>query len=267
MPNDVHGSDSRKKVFDQLRLDGKVAFITGGSRGLGKEIGLAFAEAGARIAVAGRDGAAAEKAAADIARQTGADALGLVCDVTQPEMVQAALGRILDRFGRIDILVNSAGVNVRKPIQEFTDAEWRRVIDTNLTGPFYCCRAVAEHMIRQQSGRVINLGSMMGQVALPGRVAYCASKGGLHMLTKVLALEWAPHHITVNAICPGPFMTELNEPVLENPEMNRFFLERIPLGRWGQPPEIGALALYLASDAARFVTGATFYIDGGWTAQ
>lgn len=265
---DAHRTgESGVSVLDRFRLDGKVALVTGGSRGLGKSMALAFAQAGARVAVAGRDQGAAERAAADVAGQTGSEAVGLACDVTRAESVDALVKQVIAGLGRIDILVNSAGINVRKPIQEFTDADWRQVVDTNLTGTFYCCRAVADHMIAQKSGRVINIGSMMGSIALPGRVAYCASKGGVHMLTKVLALEWAPHGITVNAISPGPFMTELNQPVLQNPEVNRFFVDRIPLGRWGNPEEIGPLAVYLASDAASFVTGATLYIDGGWTAQ
>ncbi len=178
-------------------------------------------------------------------------------------MVQSTL----QALGRIDILVNNAGVNVRKPIEEFDEASWDLVQNTNLKAPFLCARAVARTMKAQRYGRVVNVASMLGLTALPERGAYCSSKGGLIQLTKVQALEWAPYNITANALCPGPFATELNTPVLNNPQANQFFLNHIALGRWGQPEEIGGAIVFLASDASGFMTGSTLVFDGGWTAE
>ncbi|TMD63502.1 MAG: SDR family oxidoreductase [Chloroflexi bacterium] len=167
----------------------------------------------------------------------------------------------------MDILVNNAGVNIRKPIEEFDEASWDLVQDTNLKAPFLCSRAVARPMKEQQYGRVINLSSMLGLVALPERSAYCSSKGGVIQLTKVLALEWAPYNINVNALCPGPFATELNTVVMNNPQANQLFLNHIALGRWGRPEELGPVIIFLASEASSFMTGAALVVDGGWTAE
>jgi len=169
-------------------------------------------------------------------------------------------------FGRIDILVNNAGINIRKPVEELDEASWDLVQHTNLKAPFLSSRAAARYMKEQRYGRIINISSMLGMVALPERSPYCASKGGLIQLTRVLALEWATHNITVNALCPGPLATELNIPVLSNPQANQFFLDHIPLGRWGRPEELGGAIVFLASDASSFMTGSALVIDGGWTA-
>lgn len=170
-------------------------------------------------------------------------------------------------FGRCDILINNAGVNVRKPILDYDEETWDLVQATNLKAPFLCAKAVVPYMIKQNYGRVINMASMLGQVALAERSAYCASKGGLIQLTKVMALEWAAHNITVNAVCPGPFATELNKVVINNPEANQTFLNHLAIKRWGDPSELTGLILYLASDMSSFMTGSAVTIDGGWTAE
>ncbi len=253
--------------LDAFKLDGRVALITGGNRGLGFVMAQALAEAGASVAVTSRQHEKAQKSAAAIAEATGRHTLGITVDVTDSQQVEAMVQSVIGEFGRIDILVNNAGINIRKPIEEFDEASWDLVQDTNLKAPFLCARAVAPYMKGQRYGRVINLASMLALTALPERSAYCSSKGGVIQLTKVLALEWAPYNINVNALCPGPFATELNIPVMNNPQANQLFLSHIALGRWGRPEELGPVVIFLASDASSFMTGAALVIDGGWTAE
>jgi NAD(P)-dependent dehydrogenase (short-subunit alcohol dehydrogenase family) len=227
---------------------------------------LAFSEAGAEVALVARDVPALRRVAERIRRGGGvAEAYG--CDVTDEAQVGELAGAIAERFGRVDILVNNAGVNLRKPVAAFALAEWRQVLDTNLTGPFLLCRALLPHLRGRGYGRIINLTSIMSHVSLPGRAAYSASKAGLLGLTRALALELAAEGITVNGISPGPVATEMNQPILADPALNAEFLARIPVGRWGREEEIAQLAVYLCSEEAAFITGTDVVIDGGWTAQ
>ena len=254
-------------ALDRFRLDGRVALITGGSRGLGKAMAEALATAGASVAVTARSLEPAVSAARALAETTGARTLGIAAEVTRAEDVEAMVARTLDHFASIDILINNAGINIRRPIEQLRESEWDDVMNTNLKGPWLCCRAVAESMKRRRWGRVINLSSILGEVAMADRTLYCSSKGGLTLLTRTLALEWAPFGINVNAICPGPFATEMNLPLLNDPAAKAAFESRVPLGRWADPSELGPVALFLASEASSYVTGATIFVDGGYTAQ
>jgi NAD(P)-dependent dehydrogenase (short-subunit alcohol dehydrogenase family) len=250
-----------------FKLDERVALVTGGCRGLGFVMAQALAEAGAHVVVTSRAKEQAEASAAALAQATGRRTLGIEADVTDVNMINRTVRTTLETFGHIDILVNNAGINIRKPIEEFDENSWDQVQTTNLKAPFLCCRAVGRHMKERRSGRIINIASMLGLAALPERSAYCASKAGLIQLTKVLALEWAPYNVTVNALCPGPFATDLNLPVINNPQANQYFLDHIPLKRWGHPEELKGVITFLASDAASFMTGAAVTFDGGWTAE
>ncbi|HJZ46346.1 MAG TPA: SDR family oxidoreductase [Roseiflexaceae bacterium] len=253
--------------LDLFRLDGRVALITGGAGGLGLVFARALAGAGADVALLGRRGEAAQSAAQTVAQETGRRTLGVAADVTDQEQVRAAIGRVQAELGRLDILINSAGVNIRKPTVEFSLNDWRKVIDINLTGSFICAQAAAPAMIANGWGRVINISSMLGMVGLGERPAYTAAKGGVIQLTRTMALEWAQHKVTVNALAPGPFGTEMNRPLMENPAAYRAFADKIPLGRWGETGELAGPIVFLASEASRFMTGAVLTVDGGWTAQ
>ncbi len=252
-------------VLDRFRLDGRVALVTGGNRGLGYAIAQALAEAGAAVAIASRTAADAEKAAAALAQLTGRECRGFACDVTKPQEVQALVDLLIADFGHVDILVNNAGLNIRGPIEDLTLEQFRSVQETNVTGPWLMCRALATHFKQRQQGRVINLGSALSVISMPDRSPYSTSKGAVLQLTRTLALEWAPFNVTVNCILPGPFHTEMNRTLSENPEVYKLFLAKIPLGRWGNLEELGGLVVFLASDAASFITGAGIAIDGGWT--
>jgi NAD(P)-dependent dehydrogenase (short-subunit alcohol dehydrogenase family) len=248
-------------------LSGKTALITGASKGLGKAMALALAEAGARLALVSRDRAKLESAAAEI-RKGGGDAEIFVADVTDEAQVAQVRDAYKARYGEgLDILINNAGINLRKPLTEFTLTEWRSIIDTNLTSVFLLCHAFIPLMKGRGYGRIINMTSMMSHISLPGRTAYSASKSGLLGFNRALALELAPEKITVNGISPGVCDTEINAPLMQNPALRAEFLAKIPVGRFGQASEIGKLAVYLCAEEAGFITGTDIVIDGGWTAQ
>ena len=254
-------------ILEKFKLKDRVALVTGGNRGLGKAIAQALAEAGARVALTSRDLNRAQTAAREINAATGQRCQGYACDVTNPQQVEAVVSQVVDDFGGLDILVNNAGINIRGAIDQLSLEEFEQVQATNVTGVWLMCRAVAPHLKARGYGRVINMGSMLSVVSMPERTPYATSKGAVLQMTRTLALEWASLGITVNAILPGPFGTDMNTPLLNDPEKYQAFVNQIPMGRWGELDEIGGLAVFLASEAASFVTGAGILIDGGWAAK
>ena len=253
--------------MDLFRLDGKVALVTGGTKGLGRSMADGLASAGADVALCSRNGEEAESEAALLGEETGRRTLGVRCDVTEPGEVEALIEATVSQLGRLDILINNAGINIRNPIEELSLEEFEQVMSVNVRGPWLCSRAAIPHMRTGGYGRVINMGSTLSVVGVPGRTPYASSKGAVAQMTRVLALEWAEEGITANAICPGPFLTPMNEPIVGQPETERFILGEVPMARWGEMTEIQGAAIFLASEASSYVTGATLFVDGGWTAH
>lgn len=252
--------------MSEKKLAGRIALVTGASKGLGKAMAIALSEAGAKLALVSRDVEKLETTASEI-RQRGGEAEVFRADVADESSVAALEKEISSRLGKVQILINNAGVNVRKNITDFTLDEWNFVIGTNLTAVFLMCRSFVPHMKGTGYGRILNMTSIMSHISLPGRAAYSSSKAGLLGMTKAIALELAPEGITVNGISPGPFATEMNAVLMQNPEINQQFLSKIPVGQWGKVEDIGKLAVYLCADEASFITGTDILIDGGWCAQ
>ncbi len=251
-----------KNLFD---LTGRVAVVTGAGKGLGRAMALALAAAGADVVVSSRTAADIDEVRDEI-RDLGRRADAVPADCADETSCEHLIASTIERLGTVDILVNNAGINVRKPILELHAEEFDRVLKTNLYGYFYCARAAGRHMVARGSGKIINISSMMGRVALPAQGAYASSKGAVEQLTNVLALEWAQAGVQVNAIAPAYCETPLTQAVFNDPERHRFVCERTPMGRWGQPYELAGAVIFLASDASSFVTGHVLKVDGGWNA-
>ena len=253
--------------LELFNLTGKTALVTGGSKGLGKSMARGLAQAGAKIALCSRNGNEAQQAADEIAKDFEVQTLAFECDVTSEEEVSSMMEETFQKLGSLDVLINNAGINIRNPIEELSLDDFKQVMDINVTGPWLCCRAALPYLKQGKDARVINISSTLGAVALAGRTPYASSKGAVTMMTKVLALEWAPLGINVNAICPGPFLTEMNIPIKDSPDAKKFIIGAVCLERWGEMPEIQGAANFLASSASSFVTGTTLFVDGGWTAR
>ena len=252
-------------ILEKFKLDGKVCLVTGASRGLGRAMAVALGGAGADVAAVARSEKAIEETAEAIKEQ-GRRAIAVPCDLHDSKSVTAMVERVLAEFGQIDVLVNNAGGGEMKPLIEMSEDEWLRIVDLNVNATFRICKAIGPHMIKRRKGKVINMSSMYGLVGEKNISAYCASKGAIIQFTRALALEWAEHNITVNALAPGYIYTERTSRVFDDPDIGAALTRRVPIGRIGQPKELGPLVIYLASDASDFMTGSVIVIDGGQTA-
>ncbi len=251
----------------QFDLSGKSAIVTGGSKGLGEAMAAGLASAGADVLITSRHADEAATTAEQIAKDFGHKAIGIESDVTNPAAVDALVQRAMDEFGKIDILINNAGINIRGPIDELTYEQFKEVQDVNVNGVWLVTRAVVPHMKKAGTGRIIILGSTLGVVGLESRTPYASSKGAVVQMTRALGLELAQNGITVNSICPGPFLTPMNIPIADQEQTKKFIVGAVALGRWGKLEEIQGAAIFLASDAASYMTGSLVTVDGGWTAR
>jgi NAD(P)-dependent dehydrogenase (short-subunit alcohol dehydrogenase family) len=256
-----------QSILGLFKLNGRTALVTGGNRGLGLAMAKALAEAGANISIAARDDTVSVEAVELIKSSYGVGCISSFCDVTSEECVKKTVDETVAVFGKIDILINSAGINIRGRIEDLSLNNFNTVMDVNVTGSWLACRAVVPVMKKNGWGRIINMGSMLSLAGMADRTPYATSKGAILQLTRTLAIEVAKDGINVNTVLPGPFGTDINLPIRNDPEKYKAFISKVPLGRWGELHEIGGIALYLSSPASAFVTGAGFSIDGGWVAQ
>ncbi len=253
-------------TFSEYDLTGKVAIVTGAGRGMGYHIALALAKYGADLVVCSRTLSELERLGEEI-EKFGRRVLIQQMDVTKILEIHAMVEQSMEAFGHIDILVNNAGINITQWAVDVTEEAWDRVVNTNLKALFFCAQAVGKVMIRQRKGKIINISSQTGTVAIPQRAAYCSSKGGVNQLTKLLAIEWAPYNINVNAIAPTFIETPFTKPMFEKEGFREYVLGNIPLGRVGKPEDVTGGVIYLASEASNMVTGHILLVDGGWTAH
>ncbi len=252
---------------EQFRLDGRTAIVTGGSKGLGLAMAAGLASAGAKVMIVSRHSNEAIDAAHEISSQYGIDACGHQADVNDATQVQNLVKAALVRWRRVDILINNAGINIRGPIDQLTEQQFDDVLRTNVRGVWLMARSVVPAMKAAGYGRIINIASALGLVGLANRTPYTASKGAVVQMTRALGIELAPFGITCNAICPGPFLTEMNIPIADTEEAKVSIIGATAMKRWGQMSEIQGAAIYLASQASSYVTGSMLAVDGGWTAQ
>lgn len=252
-----------------MRLKDKVALVTGASSGIGKAIATRFAAEGAHVVVNYRPGGKLDtEAAQSEAASFGPSSIAVAADVSKREDVERMMGEIIAKFGRIDIAVNNAGIEIKKPFLEATDDEWNKVIGVNLFGSYLVSQVAAREMVkRAEGGKLIFISSVHEDIPFPQYTSYCASKGGMRMMMRNLAMELAPHRINVNNIAPGAIATPINREVLEDPEAKKNAISEIPWGRFGTPEEVASVAVFLAGDESEYVTGSTYYVDGGLTQQ
>jgi NAD(P)-dependent dehydrogenase (short-subunit alcohol dehydrogenase family) len=249
-------------TFSYFDLTGKTAIITGGSKGLGEQMAHALAEAGADVALVSRTQTDLDKVAADVRAATGRQAIGVAADVTKEADIAAMVQKVMAEFGKIDILINNAGIGGTTPVLDLVEEEWDRYMNLNLKGPVLCAKHVGAEMIKRKQGNIINVSSLFSKIVARYMAAYAATKTALVSFTRTLALEWARYNIRVNALCPGYFETPMNRDFWQT-RGGKGIIERIPMQRIGNPPEIKPAIIFLASDANTFMTGTTLFVDGG----